>query len=100
MNPPSVYELTIPNSQRIKSNTAIVQSIVIPFQKAVSVQSTALELTYRAALPLSSKAPREGSISLYLWRIIKMTTPEPWSYSVDVNDPIPYRIEGKGRYRM
>jgi len=29
MNPPSVYELTIPNSQRIKSNIAIVQSIVI-----------------------------------------------------------------------
>jgi hypothetical protein len=35
MNPPSVYELTIPNSQRIKSNMAIVQSIVIPFLEAV-----------------------------------------------------------------
>jgi hypothetical protein len=31
MNPPSVYELTIPNNQRIKSNTAMVQSIVVSF---------------------------------------------------------------------
>lgn len=39
MNPPSVYELTIPNSQRIKSNTAIVQSIGIPFLEPVYVRT-------------------------------------------------------------
>jgi hypothetical protein len=33
-----VYELTMPNNQRIKSNTAIVQSIRIPFTEAVYVR--------------------------------------------------------------
>src|SRR5580692_1590782 len=31
MNPPNVYELTMPNSHRIISKTAIVQSIGTPF---------------------------------------------------------------------
>jgi hypothetical protein len=31
MNPPSVYELTIPKAHRINSKTAIVQSIEISF---------------------------------------------------------------------
>jgi hypothetical protein len=35
MNPPSVYELTMPNNQRIKSKTAIVQSIATPFLEAL-----------------------------------------------------------------
>lgn len=34
MNPPSVYELTIPKAHRIKSKTAIVQSIEISFANA------------------------------------------------------------------
>lgn len=32
MNPPKVYELTIPSNQRTRSITAIVQSIVNPFR--------------------------------------------------------------------
>src|SRR5216684_331756 len=43
MNPPSVYELTMPNSQRIKSKTAIVQSIGIPFLK-VCVLTTCIRV--------------------------------------------------------
>jgi hypothetical protein len=63
MNPPSVYELTIPNNQRIKSNTAMVQSIVVSFPgKRCACESTALEFTYAAALPVSSKAPSDASI--------------------------------------
>jgi hypothetical protein len=44
MNPPNVYELTIPNSQRINSITAIVQSIGIPFRQ-VSVVLLTQQLT-------------------------------------------------------
>lgn len=40
MNPPSVYELTIPNSQRINSTMAIVQSIGFPFLEAVQLLTT------------------------------------------------------------
>jgi len=43
MNPPNVYELTMPNSQRIKSKTAIVQSIDIPFLVAVCLSSQQLQ---------------------------------------------------------
>jgi hypothetical protein len=32
MNPPKVYELTIPSNQRTRSITAMVQSIVNPFR--------------------------------------------------------------------
>ena len=32
MNPPKVYELTIPSNQRTRSITAMVQSIVSPFR--------------------------------------------------------------------
>lgn len=39
MNPPSVYELTIPNSQRIRSSMAIVQSIGIPFPEAIYLRT-------------------------------------------------------------
>jgi hypothetical protein len=40
MNPPIVYELTMPNSQRINSKTAIVQSIGTPFVDVVVFPSS------------------------------------------------------------
>ena len=44
MNPPSVYELTMPNNQRITSKTAIVQSIAAPLWKSVFVTSNSTKL--------------------------------------------------------
>jgi hypothetical protein len=35
MNPPRVYELTMPNSHRINSKTAIVQSIWLSFLESI-----------------------------------------------------------------
>jgi hypothetical protein len=64
INPPRVYELTMPNSQRINNKTAIVQSIGTPFLNLFD-QLTSLKFRATHFGEVSSGGPIRGAISLY-----------------------------------
>src|ERR1700692_1828001 len=64
MNPPSVYELTMPNIQRINSKTAIVQSIGTPFLNLSNrLPRRSVERARQGSL--SGENPIQYAISLY-----------------------------------
>lgn len=66
MNPASVYEVTTPNNQRIKSNTAMVQSIVVSFPDAVYVSNQlhrSLRPQLRRLYPVKTLAKTQSSFT-------------------------------------
>jgi hypothetical protein len=63
MNPPSVYELTMPNIQRINNRTAIVQSIGTPFLNLIHQLTWKCRVSYFEEV--SSEGPIRDAISLY-----------------------------------
>ena len=48
MNPPKVYELTIPSNHKTRSITAIVQSIVDPFRASACVELFSIHRVFKA----------------------------------------------------
>src|ERR1700733_1671632 len=112
MNPPRVYELTIPNSQRINSNTAIVQSIGTPFAVAAVFrfigsrrinQQPSRSIGARRQTQVSSKVPIQAVSALYRKQLLRNKWKGPRAYgpiSIDLNNPVAHRVKRKIRHRM
>lgn len=100
MNPPIVYELTMPNSQRIISKTAIVQSIGTPF---VDVRVSFYPATQRSVRRLCcveypAKA-LSGAQSRLSWADCAIDN-VGLGVLVNLDDAVPYGVEREICNRM